>query len=417
MPRRFKPPKRDLYLERMFETRSDAWEAAGLSVGESSESEVRRARSEALILIPLLVAVIIAYNHRADILSKHALKSLQTPLQIIAVIAIVAIGWALARAVGRAAGPSFMRRMDPATAGTVGFLIRLVTIGVALLYALSIAGVNPQTLAVGGAFTAVILGLAAQQTLGNVIAGLVLLSARPFRVGERVRLQAGAVGGQVEGTVSSLGLLYTTLTRGYDRILVPNNVVLAAAVVPLKEPDSVDVKVRLSSGVRPSQVQAILDDEITTPTRSSASVLLEEVDGPDLVVRVQATPELSNDGAKLADEIIAALTAVTGEHETVGEVEPDEDARDSRAAGPLRHTQDPTVRMDRSETPRPDGTGGPGARDPARAPQRDGASQDATTPRGPIAAPDPRPTRNPRDTRDDAHDARDGRDRTRMREW
>ena len=61
------------------------------------------------------------------------------------------------------------------------------------------AGVSPQTLAVGGAFTAVILGLAAQQTLGNVFAGMVLLTARPFRVGERIRLQAGAVGGTAEG--------------------------------------------------------------------------------------------------------------------------------------------------------------------------------------------------------------------------
>ena len=53
--------------------------------------------------------------------------------------------------------------------------------------------------------------------------------------------------------------------------MIPNNVVLAAAIVPLTEPDSVDVKVRLRSGVRPSQVQAILDDEITTPTRSKRS--------------------------------------------------------------------------------------------------------------------------------------------------
>jgi small-conductance mechanosensitive channel len=143
---------------------------------------------------------------------------------------------------------------------------------------------------------------------------MVLLSARPYRVGERIRLQAGAVGGSVEGIVSSLGLLYTTLTAGADRVLIPNNVVLAAVVVPLKEPDAVDVKVRLTSGVRPSQVQAILDSEIATPTRNRAAVLLEEVDGSDVVVRVQATPELADDGAKLADEIIAALSSVTGEH-------------------------------------------------------------------------------------------------------
>jgi small conductance mechanosensitive channel len=314
MPRQFKPRK-DLYLDRMFETRSEAWERVGLSV-DFNPRTVRRAQRDALVLVSLVVAILVVYDHRDALLGKHTAHTLQTPIQIITVLLLVALGWALARAVGRLAGPTFLRRMDPATAGTVGFLIRLVTLGIMLVAALSVAGLHTQTLAVGGAFTAVILGLAAQQTLGNVFAGMVLLSARPFRVGERVRLQAGNVGGSVEGIVSSLGLLYTTLKRGADQIMVPNNVVLAAAVMPLKEPDSVDVKVRLRSGVRPSQVQAILDSEIDTPTRSPASVLLEEVDGDDVVIRVQATPELANEGAKLADEIMAALTSVTGEHQT-----------------------------------------------------------------------------------------------------
>jgi small-conductance mechanosensitive channel len=313
MPRRFKPEKRDLYLERMFETRSDAWERAGLEVAEVDEKTVKRAQIESIVLIPLMIAIVIAYNHQEQLLGKGHL----TAARVITVGLLMLCGWALARNVGRALGPSFMRRMDPATAGTVGFLVRLVTIAITLLVGLHVVGVSPQALAVGGAFTAVILGLAAQQTLGNVFAGMVLLTARPFRVGERVRLQAGVVGGTIEGTVSSLGLLYTTLTRGYDRILIPNNVVLAAAIVPLKEPESVDVKVRLSSGVRPTQVQAILDNNVTTPTRSKATVLLEEVNGDEVVVRVQATPELAHDGAALADEIIAALSSVTGEHEPV----------------------------------------------------------------------------------------------------
>ena len=139
-------------------------------------------------------------------------RGLEPVVRVLAVILVLALGWGLARSVGSFVGPTFMRRMDPATAGTFGFLIRLITMAIALLLALSVAGASLQSLAVGGAFTAVIVGLAAQQTLGNVIAGMVLLSARPFRVGERVRLQAGAVGGQVEGIVSSLGLLYTTLT-------------------------------------------------------------------------------------------------------------------------------------------------------------------------------------------------------------
>jgi small conductance mechanosensitive channel len=318
----------DHHLDRMFDTRSEAWERVGLAVSVSQRT-ARRARREAAILIALLVGVLVVYAHRHTLLGEtrifpHIANSpwttspWDTPFQIGTVIALCALGWTFSRDVGRAAAPTFFRRMDPGTAGTVGFLIRLTSVGITLLIALHIAGLRPQTLAVGGAFTAVVFGLAAQQTLGNLIAGMVLLSARPFRVGERVRLQAGAVGGSVEGIVSSLGLLYTTLARGEDRVLIPNNVVLAAAVVPLREPDSVDVKVRLSSGVRPSQVQAILDDQINTPTRAQgATVLLEEVDGDDLVVRVQATPERATDGAKLADEIIGALSSVTGEHATV----------------------------------------------------------------------------------------------------
>jgi small-conductance mechanosensitive channel len=305
--------RKDLHLERMFETRSEAWEKVGLAVNVSQRA-LRRAQREAAVLLPLLIAVLILYNERDHLLGRRTANHWLTAIRIVTVLVLLVIGWAMARDVGRAAAPTFFRRMDPATAGTVGFLIRLTTLGITLLIALNVAGIGPQTIAVGGAFTAVIFGLAAQQTLGNLIAGMVLLSARPFRVGERVRLQAGAVGGTIEGVVSSLGLLYTTLARGEDRIQIPNNVVLSAAVVPLREPESVDVRVRLRSGIRPSHVQQILDDQITTPTRNSAVVLLEEIDGDDVVVRVQATPDRAIDGAHLADEIIAALASVTTEH-------------------------------------------------------------------------------------------------------
>jgi small-conductance mechanosensitive channel len=304
---RFDP---NLRLERMFETRSQIWEQAGLPIQQTSRRSIRRAQRQAIVLLPMLIGVLVAWSQRKDLFGASA----NTYVQIGTVIALVVLGWSFALALGRAAAPTFFKRMDPATAGTVGFLIRLATIAITLVLALHVVGFKPGTIAAGGAFTAVIFGLAAQQTLGNVIAGMVLLSARPFRVGERIRLQAGAVGGVTEGVVSSLGLLYTTLARGEDRIMIPNNVVLAAAVVPLVEPDSVDVRVRLASGIRPSRVQAILDDSIRTATRTPPRVLLEEVDGDKLVVRVQATPERAADGAPLADEIIGALASVTGEH-------------------------------------------------------------------------------------------------------
>jgi small conductance mechanosensitive channel len=301
--------RKDLYLERMFETRSHAWEKVGLA-GQVNHETVRRARRQAALLLLLLAGVLVAYADRKEFFG----RGLETPVRAATVLALVVLGWALARDIGRAAAPTFFRRMEPATAGTVGFLIRLGTLLITALAALRIAGLRPQTLAVGGAFSAVVLGLAAQQTLGNLIAGMVLLSARPFRVGERVRLQAGPLAGRTEGVVSSLGLLYTTLARGEDRIMIPNSVVLSAAIVPLREPDSVDVKVRLGAGVSPSHVQALLGESVRTPTRAEPSVLLEEIDGEDVVVRVRATPEHAIDGARLADEIIAALATVTGEH-------------------------------------------------------------------------------------------------------
>ncbi len=303
------------HFDRMFDTRSDAWEKVGLAM-QTSQRAVTRARREIVALLPLLIAVLVVYGARTSILGAHTATKYELPIRIGTIIALLILGWAIARDIGKIAAPTFFRRMDPAMAGTVGFVVRLFTLGITILLAFYVAGADPATLVAGSAFTAVIFGLAAQQTLGNLIAGLVLLSARPFRVGERIRLQAGAVGGSAEGVVSSLGLLYTTLARGDDRMMIPNSVVLGAAVVPLREPDSVDVKIRLSSGVKPTHVQALLDDRIAVPTRSAAKVLLEEVDGDDVVVRVQATPERAIDGAKLADEIIDTLASVTGEHAT-----------------------------------------------------------------------------------------------------
>lgn len=300
----------------MFETRSEAWERVGLAANVSAKN-VTRARRQIIVFGALLIGVLLLYHYRTRLLGVDTEKQWHDVIQWGTVIVLLALGWAVARDIGRAAGPTFFRRMDPATAGTVGFLIRLFTLALVLLIALGVAGVNTAGLIAGSAFTAVVLGLAAQQTLSNLFAGLVLLTARPFRVGERIRLQAGALGGVIEGVVSSLGLMYTTLARGDDRIMIPNNGVLAAVVVPVVEPQPVDVRVKLKAGVRPSQVQSILDEQVTTPTRSPAKVLLEEIDGDDITVRVQATPEHVGYSGQLADEIIAALASVTGEHATV----------------------------------------------------------------------------------------------------
>jgi small conductance mechanosensitive channel len=268
-------------------------------------ARAKRARTHIALLLPLIVGVVLTYVYR------DRLFGLDLPIRIGCVVALVILGWAFAMNLGRAIGPVLMRRLEPGTAGTVGFLIRLATLVLTVLVALRLAGLKPETLAVGGAITAVILGLAAQQTVGNLIAGTVLLSARPFRVGERIRVHAGGVAGTVEGTVASLGLLYTTLANGADRIMVPNNVVLSAAVVPLREPDGVDVLARLESDIRPSDVQRLLRESISVETRSEPEIELEEMEGRQVIFRVRATPADSADGPDLADQVVAALDRVS----------------------------------------------------------------------------------------------------------
>jgi small-conductance mechanosensitive channel len=291
-------------MKHFMDTKSHNWREAGLA-RQISAHAVKRARLEFLILFPALAGTLLVYSYRRELVG----PDFDLPVRIATVIALMILGWALARDIGRALGPVLFRRMDPGTAGTIGFLLRLVTVVIALLVALRVAGLAPQTLALGGALTAVVIGLAAQQTLGNLFAGTVLLSARPFRVGERVRLQGGGI--EVEGVVSSLGLLYTTFASGEDTVMVPNSAVLNQAVTPLHEPAGIDLRARLRPGVTPIDVQNLIHDSVETPIRGEARITLEELDGDEIVVRIAATPERAADGPRLATEVLSAVAPET----------------------------------------------------------------------------------------------------------
>jgi small conductance mechanosensitive channel len=264
----------------------------------------RRARREAIALIPVVAAVVLLWIYREDIFGTD------TPVRIAAAILLAAIGWRFARDIGRSLGPRLLSRFDPGTATTVSFLVQLVTLFVVVIVALRLMNVQTRAIAVGGALTAVVLGLAAQSTLGNVIAGMVLLGARPFRVGERVRLQGGTLGTVIEGTVASVGLVYTTVARGSGMLLIPNNAALSATVVPLRDPAGVNLRARLRKDVKPSDLQRMLEQRVSTPTRDRPDIALEEVYADGAVVRITATPVVDADGGRLADEVLAVVNDV-----------------------------------------------------------------------------------------------------------
>ena len=289
-----------------FESRTELWRQVGLG-GEVDRRDAKRARGNVVVLAALIAGVLIVFSNRGTLF-----PGIGTYVRIATVAALIVLGWWMARSLGRGLAPALFRRMEPGTAGIVGFLIRLATIVLVTIVALRIAGLHASTLAVGGAFTAVIVGLAAQQTLGNLFAGLVLLSTRPFRVGERVRLVGGALAGSLDGIVSSLGLFYTNLVSGADRMLVPNSMLLNVAVIPLREPERVELRARFGFDTTPHDVQELVARSISVPTRYSPHIELEELDRDELVLRIVVTPMNPADGSKLASEVLSAVRNTDG---------------------------------------------------------------------------------------------------------
>jgi small-conductance mechanosensitive channel len=80
----------------------------------------------------------------------------------------------------------------------------------------------------------ILVGLAAQSTLGNLIAGLSLLLYRPFQIGDPVQLTVPA--GVQSGRIADLTLGYTIIkTRQDQEIVVPNSVMASQAIIKSAE--------------------------------------------------------------------------------------------------------------------------------------------------------------------------------------
>jgi small-conductance mechanosensitive channel len=150
-------------------------------------------------------------------------------------LAIVFLAFATTAVLGISAKARaiFEPRLGKAHAAVIRYTILLVGIIVTVVITLQLFRIPVGQLVVGGALTSVFVGIAAQQSLSNLFAGLVLLFSRPFHVGDAIRLKAGALGGQLDGVVTEIGITYIRLDTGETVMSVPNSQVLAAAVGPI----------------------------------------------------------------------------------------------------------------------------------------------------------------------------------------
>ena len=120
----------------------------------------------------------------------------------------------------------------------INFIAQLLQVIVFLVAFILYAQLVPILRSLGTALLAgvsvasIVIGIAAQSTLANLIAGLSLLLYRPFQVGDRVQLATPK--GLMSGTIESLSLGYTSLqSPDGEQIIVPNSVMSSAVIILL----------------------------------------------------------------------------------------------------------------------------------------------------------------------------------------
>lgn len=156
---------------------------------------------------------------------------------------------------------------DRITAHQEQILTRIMQVGVlavAGITVLGIWGVNLGGLLIGAGFLGIVLGMAARQTLGSLIAGFVLMFARPFEIGDWVEI------GNEEGFVTQITIMNTHM-RNFDGeyVVVPNDLVANQAITNRSREGRLRIHMEVGIGYdddpdRASEIAEEVLEEIST---------------------------------------------------------------------------------------------------------------------------------------------------------
>ena len=158
-------------------------------------------------------------------------------------LAVLVFGIAASRTAARETQRVTAARAGDTAATPLRLVVLLVGYLIAAVSVCGLVGLDLSQLLVGGAVTGIVIGLAAQPVLSNLFAGLVLLFARPYIPGQRIRVMSGSINGPHEGHIVAAGLLYTVLETGDGPLNIPNSALLSAAVGPTPPPSDDDEEI------------------------------------------------------------------------------------------------------------------------------------------------------------------------------
>lgn len=148
---------------------------------------------------------------------------------------------------------------DQAFAPLVNRLVNILVAVVAVMIVFDHFGQNVSSLLVLLSVGSLAIGLAAQDTISNMISGFVIMFDRPFRIGDRVKIPTGE-----EGDVYEIGMRSTKiLDFDNNLVIVPNSEFLKTRIVNYSFPVSVvrvTVEVNVAYGSDITKVKKILLD-------------------------------------------------------------------------------------------------------------------------------------------------------------
>jgi small-conductance mechanosensitive channel len=199
----------------------------------------RRALITAVIFVAAAAVAVgvggIKATHSVD--KKTVAYDTHRAIAAIAIAVCLVAGLTTVRLVANEVARLARHRGSPAAASALRLTIQIVGYLVVLVTVLGLLAVKIQSVLLSGAIGSVVLGLAAQQALGNAFAGVVLLVSRPFIVGDFITLRAGALGGQYDGEVTAITLMFTMMNTQDGPMSLPNAAVLAGATGRRSRPD------------------------------------------------------------------------------------------------------------------------------------------------------------------------------------
>ena len=146
-------------------------------------------------------------------------------------------GWISVDRLSTVLGFSATARAGIAAGSALRVLARAVGYVIVVFAVLAVLKVSIERLLFGVGLAGIVLGIAAQPSLGNLFAGLVLLFTKPFGVGDHIRIRSGALGGIFDAWVRDISLTYVTLQTEDGVLMVPNSGMLAAGVGQLPTGD------------------------------------------------------------------------------------------------------------------------------------------------------------------------------------